>query len=161
MQSCRRPTPRSIARRNPVAIRSGPRMRGGVSPLGTWFAGPSALAGFRARRLGRAPVVLRPRNGAWRAIAPDFATTLETARAGVPLQIAASRRYDRSSDPRRLSAALRSGATVFFPQIHQVLPRLVRLMVAIRMGLTGPLREETSFLFAVEGRGRPGMGLHH
>jgi hypothetical protein len=136
-------------------------MRGAVSPLATWFAGPSALARFRARRLGRAPVVLRPRDGAWRTIAPDFATTLTMARAGLPFQIAAARRYDRSSDPRRLRAALGAGATVFFPQIHQVLPRLVRLMVAIRMGLTAPLREETSFLFAVEGRGRIGMGLHH
>jgi hypothetical protein len=107
------------------------------------------------------PVVLRPRDRAWRTIAPDFATVLAMARAGVPFQIAAARRYDRSSDPRRLGPALRAGATLFFPQIHQVLPRVMRLMVAIRLGLTGPLREETSFLFAVEGRGRIGMGLHH
>ena len=40
-------------------------------------------------------------------------------------------------------------------------PRLMRLMVALRAALLGPLREECSFLFAVEGRGRPGMGLHH
>ena len=136
-------------------------MRGVVSPLATWFAGPSALARFRARRLGRAPVVLPPRDGAWRTIAPDFSTTIAMARAGVPFQVAAERRYDRSSDPRRLRAALGAGATVFFPQIHQVLPRLMRLMIAIRMGLTGPIREETSFLFAVEGRGQTGMGLHH
>jgi mannose-6-phosphate isomerase-like protein (cupin superfamily) len=50
---------------------------------------------------------------------------------------------------------------VFFPQIHQVLPRLARLMVALRAELLGPLREECSFLFLADGRGREGMGLHH
>ena len=83
------------------------------------------------------------------------------ARGGVPFQIAAHRRYDRSGEPRRLAPALRSGATVFMPQIHQVLPRVTRLMVALRAGLFGPFREECSFLFLVDGRGRTGMGLHH
>ena len=132
-----------------------------VSPLATWFAGPAAVTRFRRRRLSRAPVVLPARNGAWRAIAPDFTTTIAMARAGVPFQIAAERRYDRTGDPRRLGPALAAGATVFLPQVHQVLPRLMRLMVALRAGLLGPLREECSFLFAVEGRGRQGMGLHH
>ena len=135
--------------------------RGLVSPLATWFAGPAAITRFRRRRLSRAPVVLPARDGAWRAIAPDFSTTIAMARAGVPFQIAAERRYDRTGDPRRLGPALAAGATVFLPQVHQVLPRLMRLMVALRAGLLGPLREECSFLFAVEGRGRPGMGLHH
>jgi hypothetical protein len=132
-----------------------------VSPLATWFRGPAALARFRARRLGRAPSVLRPRDGAWRTIAPDFATALRMAADGAPFQIAAERRYDRSGDPRRLRAALAAGATIYLPQVHQLLPRLMRLMVALRAALLGPLREECSFLFAVEGRGRPGMGLHH
>jgi Cupin superfamily protein len=132
-----------------------------VSPLATWFAGPAAIERFRARRLGRAPTVLRPRDRAWRDIAPDFATTVAMARAGTPFQIAIERRYDRSGNPRRLRAALASGATVFLPQVHHVLPRLARLMVALRVALLGPMREETSFLFVVEGRGRPGMGLHH
>jgi hypothetical protein len=131
------------------------------SPLATWFAGPPALDRFRRRRLGRAPVVLPPRDGGWRAIAPDFASTVQMAEAGLPFQIAAERRYDRSGDPRRLRAALAGGATVFLPQVHQVLPRLMRLMVALRAAFLGPLREECSFLFAVEGQGRPGMGLHH
>ena len=135
--------------------------RGLVSPLATWFAGPAAITRFRRRRLSRVPVVLPARNGAWRAIAPDFTTTIAMARAGVPFQIAAERRYDRTGDPRRLGPALAAGATVFLPQVHQVLPRLMRLMVALRAGLLGPLREECSFLFAVEGRGRQGMGLHH
>src|SRR5688572_24447848 len=34
-------------------------------------------------------------------------------------------------------------------------------MVALRAALLGPAREECSFLFLVEGRGREGMGLHH
>src|SRR5918996_3278477 len=114
-----------------------------VSPLATWFAGPSALARFRARRLGRAPIVLRPRDRAWHAIAPDFATAVAMAEAGAPFQIAAERRYDRSGDPRRLRAAPAAGAPGFLPQVHHVLPRLARLMVALRVGLLGPLREET------------------
>jgi hypothetical protein len=135
--------------------------RGLVSPLATWFAGPAAITRFRQHRLSRAPVVLPARDGAWRSIAPDFTTTIAMARAGVPFQIAAERRYDRTGDSRRLDPALATGATVFLPQVHQVLPRLARLMVALRAQLLGPLREECSFLFAVEGRGRPGMGLHH
>lgn len=137
------------------------RSPGGTSPLATWFAGPAALARFRRRRLGRAPAVLEPRDVAWRAIVPAFATAVAMVEAGLPFQVAAERRYDRSGDPRRLRTALGAGATVFVPQVHQVLPRVARLMVALRAALLGPLREETSFLFIVEGRGRPGMGLHH
>jgi cupin superfamily protein len=137
------------------------RPGGFVSPLATWFAGHAALAHFRRRRLSRAPTVLPARDRSWGRIAPDFGTAVAMAEAGVPFQIAAERRYDRSGDPRRLRAALAAGATVFLPQVHQVLPRLMRLMVALRMTLLGPLREECSFLFAVEGRSRPGMGLHH
>jgi Cupin superfamily protein len=131
------------------------------SPLTTWFAGPAALARFRRARLGRAPVVLRPRDRAWRAMAPDFAGAVAMAASGLPFQIAAERRYDRTADRRRLHAALRAGATVFLPQVHQVLPRLMRLMVALRVALLGPAREECSFLFVVDGQGRTGMGLHH
>jgi hypothetical protein len=137
-------------------------VRGGlVEPLATWFAGPAALDRFRTQRLSRAPSVLAPRDEAWRTIVPDFATVIAMAEAGTPFQIAAERRYDRSGDRRRLEAALATGATIFLPQVHQVLPRLMRLIVALRTALLGPLREECSFLFAVEGRNRPGLGLHH
>lgn len=131
------------------------------SPLTTWFANPAALARFRRARLGTTPTVLRPLDRAWRAIAPGFTGAVAMAASGLPFQIADERRYDRSADPRRLRPALRSGATVFLPQAHQVLPRLMRLMVALRVGLLGPSREECSFLFLVDGRGRTGMGLHH
>jgi hypothetical protein len=132
-----------------------------VSPLATWFAGPAGLERFRARWLGRTPTVLRPRDRAWRDIAPGFETVVAMVEAGAPFQVALERRYDRSGNPRRLRTALAAGATVFLPQVHQVLPRLARLMVALRVALLGSLREETSFLFLVEGRSRPGMGLHH
>jgi mannose-6-phosphate isomerase-like protein (cupin superfamily) len=82
-------------------------------------------------------------------------------RAGVPFQIALERRYDRSGDPRRLPTALKRGATVYLPQAHQVLPRVARLMVALRETLLGPRHEECSFLFLVEGRSLEGLGLHH
>jgi hypothetical protein len=132
-----------------------------VSPLATWFGGPRALARFRATRLGRTPVVLGPRDTAWRSIAPGFDTVIAMADEGVPFQIAAARRYDRTGDPRRLRRALANGDTIYLPQVHQVLPRLMRLIVALRVGVLGPRKEECSFLFAVEGRGRTGMGLHH
>jgi mannose-6-phosphate isomerase-like protein (cupin superfamily) len=83
------------------------------------------------------------------------------AGSGLPFQIVADRRYDRSADPRRLRGALAAGATIFLPQVHQVLPRLMRLMVALRVAFLGPFREECSFLFLVHGQGRTGMGLHH
>jgi mannose-6-phosphate isomerase-like protein (cupin superfamily) len=87
------------------------------------------------------------------------------AGSGLPFQIAADHRVDRSGDRRRLAAALAAGQTVYFPQVHQVLPRLMRLIVALRAAFfepaRGTAREECSFLFVVEGAGRPGMGLHH
>ena len=132
-----------------------------VTPLTTWFSSDAALARFRRERLGRAPVVLAPRDTAWRSIAPSFDGALAMAASGLPFQIAADRRYDRSGNPRRLPAALATGKTVFVPQAHQVLPRLARLMVALRAAFFGPFREECSFLFAVQGQGREGMGLHH
>jgi hypothetical protein len=105
--------------------------------------------------------LLPPRDRAWRAIAPDFADVVTLAGSGVPFQIALERRYDRSGDRRRLRRALTDGATVYLPQVHQVLPRVARLMVALRADVLGARREERSFLFLVEGRGREGMGLHH
>jgi hypothetical protein len=81
--------------------------------------------------------------------------------AGLPFQIAVEGRCERSVDPGRLPRALASGATIFLPQVHQVLPRLMRLMVALRGAFFGPFRDECSFLFLVEGRSRRGMGLHH
>ena len=87
------------------------------------------------------------------------------AGSGLPFQIAADRQVDRSGDPGRLAAALAAGQTAYLPQVHQVLPRLMRLMVALRAAFFRPVggraREECSFLFIVEGAGRPGMGLHH
>jgi hypothetical protein len=132
-----------------------------ASPLQSWLAGRAAEARFRRRRLGRAAVVLPPRDRAWRSIAPRYADCLDFARSGLPFQIAVERRYDRSGDLRRLQPALARGGTVFFPQIHQVLPRVARLMVALRATWLGAGREENSFLFAAEGRGREGLGLHH
>ena len=132
-----------------------------ASPLASWFADEAAVARFRRRRVGRGPAVLPPRDSAWRRIAPGFDAAVRVAGSGVPFQIAAERRYDRTGDPRRLPAALAAGKTVFLPQVHQVLPRLARLMVALRAAVLGPRREACSYLFVVEGTGRPGMGLHH
>jgi mannose-6-phosphate isomerase-like protein (cupin superfamily) len=83
------------------------------------------------------------------------------ARSGLPVQIAAERRYHRRPTRKQIDRAFADGATVYMPQIHQVLPRVARLMAALRATLFGGGREETSFLFIVNGRGRQGMGLHH
>ena len=131
------------------------------SPLACWFTGAAAVRRFRRRVLGHRVALVSPRDASWRTLAPSFATTVGLARSGVPFQIAFERRYDRSGDPRRLTRALARGATIFLPQAHQVLPRVARLMVALREELLRPRDEESSFLFAVEGRGREGMGLHH
>jgi Cupin superfamily protein len=81
--------------------------------------------------------------------------------AGSPFHTALERRYDRSSDPRRLPRALAAGESVYFPQAHQVLPRVARLMVALRATFLGAGREECSFLFLAQGQGREALGLHH
>jgi hypothetical protein len=119
------------------------------------------LRRFRRRALGRSVALLGARDGSWRTLAPGFTDAVALARAGVPFQVALERRYDRSGDPRRLGAALQRGATVYLPQVHQILPRVARLMVALRELLVGVRRDECSFLFLVEGRGRAGLGLHH
>jgi Cupin superfamily protein len=107
------------------------------------------------------PTLLPPRDRAWREIAPGFAGALGLAAAGSPFHTALDRRYDRASDPERLPAALAAGESVYFPQAHQVLPRVARLMVALRATFLGPSREECSFLFLAEGQGREALGLHH
>src|SRR5262249_42387945 len=136
-----------------------------ISPLASWFPDDTALATFRRRTLGRAPVVLPARDRAWRAVTPGFRACVAMAGSGLPFQIAAERSVDRSGNPRRLTAALATGQTVYLPQVHQVLPRLMRLMVALRRAFFAPVRgaarAECSFLFMVEGAGRAGLGLHH
>src|SRR5262245_8053341 len=133
-----------------------------TSPLGSWFHAPGT---FRRRALGRTPVVLLPRDRMWRAVAPEFATCVQMAGAGLPFQVAVERHVDRSGNPRRLAAALAAGRTVYLPQVHQVLPRVMRLMVALRAAFFSPAggaaREESSCLLLLQGTGRPGMGLHH
>jgi mannose-6-phosphate isomerase-like protein (cupin superfamily) len=131
------------------------------SPLASWFDGPAARRRFTRRVIGRRVALLTARDAAWRGVAPGFAGAVALVRAGVPFQIALERRYDRSGDPRRLPTALKRGATVYLPQAHQVLPRVARLMVALRETLLGPRHEECSFLFLVEGRSLEGLGLHH
>jgi len=130
------------------------------TPLHTWTRSDAGTARLR-RRLGRAPFVLAPCDTEWRRLAPGWDGCLALARAGLPFHIVAGRRYDRAGDRRRLGAALAEGATVYLPQVHEALPRVARLMVAIRAGLLGAGREESSFLFVVDGRSREGMGLHH
>jgi hypothetical protein len=132
-----------------------------TSALATWFADRRALARFRRERLGRRPALLRPRDAAWRALAPGFERVRRLARSGVPVHVVAARRYRRAPSRRQLDRASASGATVYLPQVHQLLPRVMRLMVALRATCLGPFREECSFLFLVQGRSRPGMGLHH
>jgi hypothetical protein len=107
------------------------------------------------------PVALRPQDRRWRSLAPGFGALPSIAAAGSPFHVTVEDRVDRSADMRALPRALASGKTVLFPQIHQVLPRLARLMVALRVLFIPLFREERSFLFAVHGRGLPGMGLHH
>src|SRR5262249_10257601 len=119
--------------------------------------------------------LLHPHDESWRTLAPAFAGAVALARAGVPFHIALERRYDRTGDPRRLSRALARGATIYVPQAHQVLPRVARLMVALREHLlgagrgarvrparapAGPPRGGARFPFRVAGRGRKGLGLH-
>jgi mannose-6-phosphate isomerase-like protein (cupin superfamily) len=86
---------------------------------------------------------------------------MRLARSGLPVQIAAERTYHRRPTRKQIDRAFAAGATVYMPQVHQVLPRVARLMAALRATLFGAGREETSFLFIVNGKARQGMGLHH
>jgi cupin superfamily protein len=132
-----------------------------VSPLETWFDGERAVARFHAERPQAGSVAFPPRDREWRSMVPGFPDAVKLAISGVPVQVVIERRYERAPTPLRVRRALAEGATVFLPQVHQVLPRVMRLMVALRAGIFGPAREECSFLFVVQGAGRQGMGLHH
>jgi mannose-6-phosphate isomerase-like protein (cupin superfamily) len=77
------------------------------------------------------------------------------------VHIAAERRYTRRPTRAQIERAFADGATIYMPQVHQVLPRVARLMAKLRATLFGLGREECSFLFLVNGKGRQGMGLHH
>lgn len=132
-----------------------------ISPLATWFPDQRAITRFRRSRLGRRPTLLAPRDGAWRTLTPGFERVRRLTAAGLPVHLVAARRCRRAPTPRQVARATAAGATVYLPQVHQVLPRVMRLMVALRATCLGPLRQECSFLFLVEGRDRPGMGLHH
>ena len=150
---------RAAARRLRRPLRKGfDRSARASTPLASWF--PAGVAAAR-RRLGRSPLVFRACDRAWRTLVPSFDEVVALAGAGLPFQIAAERRYDRAGRAARLRPALAAGKTVFLPQIHQVLPRVMRLMVALRVAFMGPAHEEASFLFLVEGTGREGLGLHH
>jgi len=133
---------------------------GVTTPLSAWFGAAADMAHAR-RAVRRHAFLAIARARGWRDLAPSLDTCVAMARAGLPFQIAAERRYDRTADPRRLGSALAAGKTVFLPQVHQVLPRLMRLIVALRVAFMGGGRDEASFLFIVEGIGRQGMGLHH
>ena len=137
-------------------------MRPVTTPLTSWFPDAAALAAARRTLSSRRPSLFRPRDRAWRDLAPPFDEVVDLTVGGLPFQIAAERRYDRSGRVARLRPALAAGKTVFLPQVHQVLPRVMRLMVALRAAfLGGGGREECSFLFLVEGTGREGLGMHH
>jgi hypothetical protein len=131
-----------------------------VSPLATWFPTEVSGARFRQTRLGRTCHVLAPRDKTWRALVPPFARIVDLAGGGLPFHVAAEREQGRVTEELALRRALAAGATVFLPQAHQVLPRVARLMVALRalMRFRG---EAASYLFLVEGQGREGMGWHH
>jgi cupin superfamily protein len=154
-------TPQRSRRRGKPASPLDSRLIRIISPLATWWCDDTALARFRTRELGRRAIVLAPRDDEWRTLVPRFDDVVDLAENGLPFQIAAERRHERAPDPTQLRRALDAGATVLFPQAHQVLPRVARLIVALRNALLGPFREESSYLFLVEGRGREGMGLHH
>lgn len=77
------------------------------------------------------------------------------------MQIAVDGRYDRRPRRKEIKRAFAEGATIYMPQIHQVLPRVARLIAQLRATLFGPGREECSFLFLVNGKDRQGLGLHH
>jgi hypothetical protein len=44
------------------------------------------------------------------------------------VQIAAERRYQRRPTRAQIERAFAEGATIYMPQVHQVLPRVARLM---------------------------------
>ncbi|MBI1854067.1 MAG: cupin-like domain-containing protein [Planctomycetes bacterium] len=132
-----------------------------LGPLASWFASRIDLVRFRDASVGRASAVLAPRDSAHRMIVPDFAGSLDLARSGLPFHAVLERDHDRSPDSARVDRLLAEGRTIFLVQPHQVLPRLARLIVAIRAAFLGPFRNPCSFLFLAGGDGREGMGLHH
>jgi mannose-6-phosphate isomerase-like protein (cupin superfamily) len=129
------------------------------TPLDTWF--PTAASLRALKRRPREARLFPARDRGWRALVPPFGEMIALIERGLPFHIAAERRCDRTARRGRLGPALAAGKTVYVPQAHQVLPRVARLMVALRAAVMDAPRAECSFLFLVEGAGREGLGLHH
>src|SRR5215510_4945860 len=143
-----------------TAPSSSPSRATGSSPSSSRSSTTTSRSATPPRRSSQARLI-SPRVPAWRTVAPRFRDALTLALSGLPVQIAAERRYVRRPGRDQIRRAFREGATIYLPQIHQVLPRVARLMAQLRAMLFGPGREECSFLFLVTGRGREGLGLHH
>ena len=140
--------------RAPPAGRWSRRSRAGFPTIGPLRGSAASASGGRRRSCRRATA-----RGAPSLPASPSASRWPTA--GCPSR---SSRTAGSTAPAIRAASpppSRRGQTAYLPQVHQVLPRLMRLIVALRAALLGPGREESSFLFIVQGTGRRGMGLHH
>jgi len=79
-----------------------------TTPLASWFADAAPRA---AARPPRAAALFLPRDRAWRELAPSFDALVDLTVRGLPFQIAAERRYDRSGRAARLRPALAAGKT--------------------------------------------------
>jgi hypothetical protein len=126
-------------------------------PLQSWFEtipGPAELPSSLAH-------VLAPRDEAWREIVPGYETCVELTRLGLPFHAVREGMHEEEPQHAEIPSYLREGKSIILIQPHELMPRLMRLIVALRAAFFGPFQEESAYLFMTEGRGQPGMALHH
>jgi hypothetical protein len=97
----------------------------------------------------------------WRHLIPGYAACVAFTQMGLPFHSVLEGSHDTEPDHERIPEDLKAGRSIVLLQPHELMPRLARLMVALRATFFGPFFKESSYLFMTEGLGRPGMALHH
>lgn len=126
-------------------------------PLHSWFPSP-----VPARMLPAGPHRVFPAlDQDWRHLIPGYEACVAFTQMGLPFHSVLEGSHDTEPDHERIPEDLKDGRSIVLLQPHEVMPRLARLMVALRATFFGPFFKESSYLFMTEGLGRPGMALHH
>jgi hypothetical protein len=105
--------------------------------------------------------VYEPLDQAWQELLPGYESCVAFTRTGLPFHAVIEGSHDERPRPAQIPAALRAGKSIILLQPHEVMPRLMRLVVALRAAFFGAFFDESSYLFMTEGKGKPGMKPHH
>jgi hypothetical protein len=116
------------------------------------------VSALHGRVLGRRVALIPARDEAWRTVTPGSRATVRARTGSASRSTPCSSGATIASGDRRARARAGDARDRYVPQIHQVLPRVARLMVALREELLGHVPTSVVSVL-VHGRGREGMGF--